>query len=137
VLVTALTFLAFLVNGYHPYAEDGGIYLPEIKRLLDPGLYPRGAEFVVGHLQYSLFAPMMAGLIRESRLSVEMALLVLSIARGARGSGGSAGGLDYIADRGDLADANGSVCDGAELFDSLRSAGSGRRSGVSVASVCN
>jgi hypothetical protein len=80
VLVTALTFLAFLVNGYHPYAEDGGIYLPEIKRLLDPGLYPRGAEFVVGHLQYSLFAPMMAGLIRESRLSVEMALLLAHLA---------------------------------------------------------
>jgi hypothetical protein len=56
VLVTALTFFALLVHGYHPYAEDGGVYLPEIKRLLDPGLYPHGAEFVVGHLQYSLFA---------------------------------------------------------------------------------
>src|SRR6202012_1872556 len=61
-LVTALTFLALLVHGYHPYAEDGGVYLPEIKRLLDPGLYSYGAEFVVKHLQYSLFAPIMAGL---------------------------------------------------------------------------
>ena len=61
VRVTALTLLALLVHGYHPYAEDGGVYLPEIKRLLDPGLYPHGAEFVVDHLRYSLFAPAMAG----------------------------------------------------------------------------
>jgi len=64
----------------HPYAEDGGVYLPEIKRLLDPGLYPHGAEFVVGHLQYSLFAPMMAWLVRESHFSVEMVLLLVHLA---------------------------------------------------------
>jgi hypothetical protein len=78
--VTALTFLALLVHGYHPYAEDGGVYLPEIKRLLDPGLYPHGAEFVVKHLQYSLFAPMMAGLVRESHLRVETVLLLVHLA---------------------------------------------------------
>ena len=79
-LVTALTFFAVLVNGYHPYAEDGGVYLPEIKRLLDPGLYPYRAEFVVGHLRYSLFAPAMAGLVRETHLSVEMVLLLMYLA---------------------------------------------------------
>ena len=80
VLVTALTFFALLVHGYHPYAEDGGVYLPEIKRLLDPGLYPHGAEFVVGHLRYSLFAPVMAGLVRESNFSLEMVLLLVHLA---------------------------------------------------------
>jgi hypothetical protein len=80
VLVTALTFFALLVHGYHPYAEDGGVYLPEIKRLLDPGLYPHGAEFVVGHLRYSLFAPVMAGLVRGSHFSLEMVLLLVQLA---------------------------------------------------------
>jgi len=80
VLVTALTFFALLVHGYHPYAEDGGVYLPEIKRLLDPGLYPHGAEFVVGHLRYSLFAPVMAGLVRASNFSLEMVLLLVHLA---------------------------------------------------------
>jgi hypothetical protein len=80
VLVTALTFFALLVHGYHPYAEDGGVYLPEIKRLLDPGLYPHGTEFVVGHLRYSLFAPAMAWLVRESHFSVEMVLLLVHLA---------------------------------------------------------
>jgi hypothetical protein len=78
--VTALTFLALLVHGYHPYTEDGGVYLPEIKRLLDPGLYPHGTEFVVGHLRYSLFAPAMAWLVRESHLSLEMVLLLVHLA---------------------------------------------------------
>jgi hypothetical protein len=80
VLVTTLTFFALLVHGYHPYAEDGGVYLPEIKRLLDPGLYPHGAEFVVGHLQYSLFAPVMAWLVRASHFSLEMVLLLVHLA---------------------------------------------------------
>jgi hypothetical protein len=80
VLVTALTFFALLVHGYHPYAEDGGVYLPEIKRLLDPGLYPHGAEFVVDHLRYSLFAPAMAGLVRGSSLSLEMVLFLVHLA---------------------------------------------------------
>jgi hypothetical protein len=80
VLVTALTFFALLVHGYHPYSEDGGVYLPEIKRLLDPGLYPHGAEFVVGHLRHSLFPPAMMWLVRESHFSLEMVLLLVHLA---------------------------------------------------------
>jgi hypothetical protein len=78
--VTVLTFFALLIHGYHPYAEDGGIYLPEIKQLLDPRLYPYGAEFVVGHLRFSVFAPLVAGLVRKSRLSLEMVLLLVHLA---------------------------------------------------------
>ena len=78
--VTALTFWAVLVHGYHPYAEDGGVYLPEIKRLLDPGLYLSGSEFVVGHLRYSLFAPMVVGIVHGSHLGVDTVLLGLHVA---------------------------------------------------------
>ncbi|MCU1319017.1 MAG: hypothetical protein JWP98_535 [Edaphobacter sp.] len=51
-----------------------------IKRILDPAMYPHGTEFVVEHLRFSLFAPMVAGLVRASGLSVEMVLLLLHIA---------------------------------------------------------
>jgi hypothetical protein len=78
--VTALTPLAVAVHGYHPYAEDGGVYLPEIKRLLQPELYPRGSEFVVGHLRFSIFAPVMAELVRSSHLRLEMVLLLVHLA---------------------------------------------------------
>jgi len=79
-LVTALTLLAVAVHGYHPYAEDGGLYLPEIKRLLRPEMYPQGAEFVVGHLRFSIFAPVMAGLVRWSHLRIETVLLLVHLA---------------------------------------------------------
>ena len=79
-LVTALTLIAVVVHGYHPYAEDGGLYLPEIKRLLRPGLYPQGAEFIVGHLRFSIFAPGMAGLVRWSHLRVETVMLLVYLA---------------------------------------------------------
>jgi len=79
-LVTVLTFFALLVHGYHPFAEDGGLYMPEVKRLLDPGLYPYDTGFVVGHLQYSLFARVVAGLVRESHFGVETVLLLIYLA---------------------------------------------------------
>ncbi|WP_158945496.1 hypothetical protein [Granulicella sp. S190] len=79
-LVTGLTFFALLIHGYHPYAEDGGIYLPEIKKLLDPGLYPSGTGFVVGHLAYSFFAQLIAGLVRKSHLSLGLVLLLVYLA---------------------------------------------------------
>jgi hypothetical protein len=79
-LVTMLTALALVVHGYHPYAEDGGLYMAGIKRLLDPALYPHGTEFVTEHLRFSLFAPMVAGLVRGSHLGLEMVLLLLHLA---------------------------------------------------------
>ena len=80
VFVTALTFAALLVHGYHPYAEDGGVYMPEIKRLFNPSLFQHGSEFVVGHLPYSLFAPMIAALARLSHRSVETILFIAYLA---------------------------------------------------------
>ena len=37
-IVSALTVLALIIHGYHPYVEDGGVYLSGIKRLLHPDL---------------------------------------------------------------------------------------------------
>lgn len=79
-LVTGLTALAVGVHGYHPYSEDGGLYMAGIKHLVDPGLYPHGTEFVTEHLRFSIFAPMVAGLVRASHLSVETVLLVVQVA---------------------------------------------------------
>lgn len=78
--MTLLTAIALAVHGYHPYAEDGGLYMAEIKRLLDPGLYPHGTEFVTGHLHFSLFAPMVAWAARRSHMTVEMVLLLFYLA---------------------------------------------------------
>ncbi|MDP9038227.1 MAG: hypothetical protein M3O02_03000, partial [Acidobacteriota bacterium] len=60
----ALAGWAFALNGYHPYAEDGGLYVAGVKRLLDPALFPRGTEFVLEPGRYSAFAWVVAGLVR-------------------------------------------------------------------------
>ncbi len=78
--MTALTVLAFAVHGYHPYVEDGGLYVAGIKRVLDPGMYPHRSEFVLEHLRFSVFAPMVAAIVRGSGLSLEIVLLLLQLA---------------------------------------------------------
>ncbi len=79
-LVTGLTAFALAVHGYHPYAEDGGIYLAGAKRLLNPALYPYWSEFVTEHLRFSLFAPMVAALVRSSHLPLMTVWLLLYVA---------------------------------------------------------
>jgi hypothetical protein len=79
-LVSGLTVFALAVDGYHPYAEDGGLYVAGVKRLLDPALYPHGTEFVLEPMRLSLFAPSVAGLVRLSHLSLPVVLLGLHLA---------------------------------------------------------
>ncbi|WP_162601525.1 hypothetical protein [Occallatibacter savannae] len=69
-LTAALTLVAVLIHGYHPYAEDGGIYLPGIFKLLHPELYPAWTGFVTAQTRFSLFAPMMAILVRTTGVGV-------------------------------------------------------------------
>ncbi len=72
-----LAVFALVVHGYHPYSEDGGLYVAGIKRLLDPSLYGPNADFVTEHLRFSLFAPMVAGLTRITHVPLEWVLLAL------------------------------------------------------------
>lgn len=73
----ALMPLAIILHGYHPYAEDGGVYLAGIKHLLDPRLYPAWSGFVTAHLGFSLFAPLTAALVRMSGLGLMTVLFLL------------------------------------------------------------
>lgn len=77
VLITGtLTALAVVIHGYHPYVEDGGLYLAVIKKALDPTLYPTWSSFVTVQCRFSFFASAVACLVRMSSLSL-MALLFL------------------------------------------------------------
>ena len=76
-IVSLLTVFAIAVHGYHPYAEDGGVYVAGIRKLLDPSLYPFLTTFVTEHLRFSLFAPLVALLVRSLRLRLETVLFAL------------------------------------------------------------
>lgn len=79
-LVSALTLFALAVHGYHPYAEDGGLYLAGVKRLLSPALYPQATAFVLEPTRHSLFAPAVAAITRLSHLPLPIVLLALHLA---------------------------------------------------------
>lgn len=67
---------AVLVQGYHLGVDDGAIYIPAIKRVANPRLYPFGAEFFLGHAHMSLFGPLVGGTARLLHLSAETAILL-------------------------------------------------------------
>lgn len=70
IATVVLTALSVAIQGYHPYAEDGGLYLSEVKKVLDPGLYPGWSQFVTAQAKFSLFAPIMAEMVRISHLDL-------------------------------------------------------------------
>ena len=74
VCLSCLTFAVLLVHGYHPWAEDGGLYVAGVEYTLNPSLFPYERAFVTEHLSYSVFAPVIASLVRLSHLSLAAVL---------------------------------------------------------------
>ena len=78
-LLLLLTLGALLVHGYHPWAEDAEIYLPGVEKILDPKLFPFGAEFFQSHAQLTLFPNLLAALVAASHLPLEWVLFVVHV----------------------------------------------------------
>ncbi len=75
-----LTVGALLVQGYHPYAEDGEIYLPGIEKILHPELFPFGQEFFKAHASMTLFPNLIAFSLRVTHLPFEFGLFLWQVA---------------------------------------------------------
>lgn len=69
--VLLFTVLGFLTMGYHPGAEDDGVYLAAVKAQLRPGLYAHDADFVRLQTQATVFVPAMAALVRATHVPLE------------------------------------------------------------------
>jgi hypothetical protein len=72
-----LTLSAVFLHSYHPYVEDAEIYVPAIKKALDPSLYPHDAHLFTGQTRFSLFPVVTAGLVRLSHIPLDWVLLLL------------------------------------------------------------
>ena len=68
------------VHGFHPYAEDAEIYVPGIKKAIDPHLYPANDAFFTSHASLTLFPNILAASIRVTHLSSEWALFLWHVA---------------------------------------------------------
>jgi hypothetical protein len=64
-----------VVHGYHPFVEDAEIYVPGIKKLLNPALYAFNERFFASHAAKSLFPELIAWSVRVSHLHLEWVLL--------------------------------------------------------------
>ena len=71
-----LTLAALAVHGYHPYAEDAEIYLPGIKKLLHPALYPSGTEFFESHASLTFFPNLIAASVRLTHIPFDYAIFI-------------------------------------------------------------
>ena len=74
VLLTLLTWGALLVHGYHPWAEDSGIYLPGVEKMLQPELFPFNSQFFESHAHLTFFPNLIAASVRTSHLPLEVVL---------------------------------------------------------------
>src|ERR1700685_675781 len=68
--------------GYHPGAEDDGVYLTAVKANLQPALFPHDADFFRIQLQATQFDAWMAQFVRSTGMPVawaELAWHVISL----------------------------------------------------------
>jgi len=69
--LSVLTAFAVGVNGYHYGIEDMAVYLPAIKKLLHPSLYPLDANFFLLYIRLTSFHQIVANVVRVSHLPLE------------------------------------------------------------------
>jgi hypothetical protein len=78
-LLATLSLCTLLIHGYHPLAEDGGLYVAGVQLTLDPTLFPHYTVFVSEHLHFSIFAPTLAFIVRLTHLSLAWVLLLTDL----------------------------------------------------------
>ena len=78
--IAALTPAVLLVHGYHPLADDGAVYVAGIKKLANPSLYQSDAVFVSSPTHFSIFAHVLAAMLRWGHLPLPFLLLLCHLA---------------------------------------------------------
>jgi hypothetical protein len=77
--LAALTLAVLLIHGFHPLADDGGLYVAGVEWKLNPSLFPHFTEFVAEHVRFSAFAPTVAALTRATHLPLPVVLFVINL----------------------------------------------------------
>lgn len=80
VWLMVLTPAVLLVHGYHPFSEDAAIYVAGVRKLLDPAFYAPDAPFVLANTRLSLFAHLLAAIVRTTHLPLSYLLLATHLA---------------------------------------------------------
>lgn len=78
--ISLLTFFALLIHGYHPYADDGAIYVAAVEKVVKPGLFPLHNSFVLPPIQHSLFSFVLGWTMRAFHIPLAYALFLTYLA---------------------------------------------------------
>ena len=65
-----------LVHGYHPAVEDGELYLPGVKKVLNPALYPFNGQFFLSHAHMTVFPNLIATSVRLTHIPFDYAVFL-------------------------------------------------------------
>lgn len=78
--LAALTPAVLLIHGYHPFADDAAIYVAGIRKLLHPAMFQIDAPFVAANTHLSVFAHVLAWMVRLTHLPLSIVLLAAYLA---------------------------------------------------------
>ncbi|HZD77317.1 MAG TPA: DUF6798 domain-containing protein, partial [Acidobacteriaceae bacterium] len=73
----AISALTFPIHGYHPFADDAGLYVAGVEKLLDPTLFPVGMRLILSETRIESFYPLVIGVTKMLGGSMTSALLLL------------------------------------------------------------
>lgn len=79
-LLAALTLAVLFVQGYHLGVEDQAIYLPAIRRILNPSLYPHDSEFFLPQTNATFFGDLIAFTVRYGHYVLSALLFAFCLA---------------------------------------------------------
>jgi hypothetical protein len=70
-VLAVIALMAIVVHGYHLGSDDAEIYVPAIKKVADPALFPFNSEFFMHHAHLSFFPDLIGNSARLTRLPVD------------------------------------------------------------------
>jgi hypothetical protein len=78
-LLLGMTSAAVAVHGYHRGIEDMAVYLPAIKKLLTPALYPYDAAFFLQYIRMTVFHSFVAAATRVTHMPLDWMIFLLHL----------------------------------------------------------
>jgi len=78
-LLLGMTGAAVAVHGYHRGIEDMAVYLPAIKKLLNPALYPYDAAFFLLYIRLTVFHSIVAAATRVTYIPTDWMIFLLHV----------------------------------------------------------
>jgi hypothetical protein len=70
-LLAMIASVAIFVHGYHLGSDDAEIYVPAIKKVADPALFPFDSDFFMHHARLSFFPDLIGNSARLTRLPID------------------------------------------------------------------